>query len=294
MKKIHVIASKSDAMRQYRLEQILLDIPEGILTKSQPQEPIPYNGASLFAEEETILMVEKITADRVKEIAGILKESDSTSFLISTDKCLASLSKVVKEHEGIVESFEGKKSPDIVRDFLASTPLNLSPPAREKIIQHVGESIDEVVPIVRVLSSVFKEELLSAEMVEPFLGGMGTRLIWGLTDAIDSGNVAQALLVLNSVLETSSPHAVIGLLHSHFKRMFYLYTIDKADPLDGSVGKEPYPVIKARRAINKYGKTVPLCYDLVSKAVGDMRGLSRVPPQMIMEILVSRLCAMKG
>lgn len=295
MKRLHAIISKYDAIRQYRLEKVLSLVPSDIVVEAVKGKPVPHNGGSLFADDEVIVLRETITANRLKEVKNIMDESPSTHFVISSDQDLKALRDLVDLHSpnAVREFYGGKKADVVVGGFLDMSGLKLNYRNKQRITHHIGESVEEVVPLVRLLTSLYGAHPTD-ENIEAHLGEMGTRPIWDLTAAIDAGNITRALTVLNSVLKDSSPHAVIGLLNSHFRRMFYLYTLNKAEPLADSSEKETYPVIKAREALRKYGASVPSCYDLVSKASMDMKGLSRVPPHMILEILVSRLCVMRG
>lgn len=293
MTRLTIITGDHPALRDYRLSALIRE-REGAVTSVNKGENIVYTGGSLFADEETIIISEKVLAPRVKEVERILEESPTTSFIISTEKMSSPLTKLCAAFDGEHESLSEKKAADSVRAFLSYVPLNLTAQARERVVEHVGESVDDVLPIVRVLSEVHPpEKQLNVEDVDPYLGERGLRLIWKLTDAIDAGDMQQALMVLNSVLKDSTPHSVVHLIQGHFKRMFYLYTVGVPDPLDESTGKEPYPVVKARRSMSRYGSYIPTCYELVSTAVMDMRGLSSIPNHLIIEILVSRLCSMK-
>lgn len=294
MKRLHVVTGDYSSLRDYHLSLLLAEQADNVTLISK-DEPLSYNGGSLFSDTEILVLNEKILASRVKEVDQTLADSPSTSIVISTDKMSSPLKRLLESQpDSQHDSLSEKKAADTIRTFLTQVPLSLSVPGREMIVEHVGESVDEVIPIIRVLSEIYApDEKLSVENIQPYLGTQGLRLIWRLTDAIDMGNTHEALYVLNSVLRESSPHAVMGLIQAHFKRMFYLSTTGKPDPLEDSGKKESYPVIKARKSMKRYGSYLPTCYSLVSDAVMNMRGLSSIPPHLTIEILVSRLCAMK-
>ena len=122
---------------------------------------------------------------------------------------------------------------------------------------------------------------------------------WDLTDAIDRGDRAAALDLLQRMIGQGERHPfqVLSTLHSHFARMLRLDGADvagekQAAELLGMKGST-FPAKKA------HGPGPPArarphraAVDLLAQADLDLRGGKAWPDHLVLEVLVARLATM--
>lgn len=292
---IKIVVSKVDVYRDYGIERLSENIPEEQQTRILPNGNLDrFGGASLFADEETLILSEDPSADRVKDIA---EASDRGDVILATKTLSSPLKKLSQTHTVEVYDFSDKRAQVNTRNFIRFYGLNLESSAESMIVSHCGESSKLAVGILRSLEFAYgREAFISQADIQAYLGAPGQKIVWSLTETIDSGNVKQSLSVLNNLLEENSPHSLVGLMKAHYQKMFYIYTTGLSSPTANKteLTKPSYPVIKARKALNRYGVNIIMCYELVSQASDDMKGIKRVPPHLVMEVLVSRLASLAG
>lgn len=290
---ITIIASKTDVFRDYGIEKMTADIPDEQKHRINNNGNLnDFGGNSLFAEEETLILSEDPNADRVKAISEAANRGD---VVLATKTLTNPLKKLSQEHKMEVYEFNDKRAQNNTRDFIHFYGLNLEPAAESTIISHVGESSKLAAGILRAIEFRYgRESFVTHADIKEYLGAPGQKIVWTLTETIDSGNVSESLRVLNNLLEENSPHSLVGLMKVHYQKMFYIYTTGLSSPTadESELTKAPYPVIKARKALNRYGANIIACYELVSKASDDMKGIKRIPSHLLMEILVSRLASL--
>ena len=129
-----------------------------------------------------------------------------------------------------------------------------------------------------------------------FLGEAGSVPPWDLTDAVDRGDMAGALATLRRMTGAGGRAApvIVCHLHRHFSRMLQL---DGADVTSGA-GRRPLlgerSAFVAKKALAQGNR---LGSERVAQAIGwlatadlDVKGRSALPTDVVLEILVARLC----
>ena len=135
--------------------------------------------------------------------------------------------------------------------------------------------------------------------IEPFLGDDGGVPPWDLTDAIDRGDRARALELLQRMIGQGERHPfqVLATLHSHVARMLRLDGADvtsekQAAELLGIKGST-FPAKKALGQARKLGHDrIVRMIDLLAEADLDLRGGKAWPDHLVLEVLVARLATM--
>ncbi len=192
---------------------------------------------------------------------------------------------------------KGKGRSMLMNEKLADAPVRLDGAAKAAIAAHLGDDAGRVQAILESLVSAFGEGArLGKHDVVPYLGQASDVPPWDLTDAIDSGNIGVALENLHRMLQGGDRHAlqVMATLHGHYQRALALDGASVGDEkaaaaLLGMKGST-YPAKKALTLSRKLGgHRTARAVQLLAKADLDVRGVSAVPADTVMEVLVARL-----
>mgnify|MGYP001312139827 CR=1 FL=1 len=107
---------------------------------------------------------------------------------------------------------------------LAEAPVLFTPAAKSVIAERLGEDVSRVAGLVGVLEASFPVGTkLGPADIEPFLGEGGAVPPWELTDAIDKGDVADAVAKLQRMLRGDRhPLQLMATLQTHYERILRL------------------------------------------------------------------------
>jgi DNA polymerase-3 subunit delta len=182
-----------------------------------------------------------------------------------------------------------------LHDHLRGAPVKLEPRAADLLAAHVGEDLGRVEGLLGALSAAYGEGArISAEDLAPYLGEAGNVPRYELTDAIDKGEPGRALLVLHRMLEAGglAPVQVLATLHGHFANMLALDGDDVSSERDAAavLGTAPFVAKKALEQSRRLGSAkIGEAIKLIAAADLDVRGVSGLNPEVVVEILVARL-----
>lgn len=180
---------------------------------------------------------------------------------------------------------------------LAASPITLDARAREVVAKHLGEDAGRLGSLVAKLVTAYGPgATVGAEQVEPFLGDAGSVPRWELTDAIDKGDAAAALDKLHRMLDGGGLHPLqlMATLQGWAGRLMRL------DGSGAAGEKQAAEVLgmkgstfPARKALDtsrrlRHDGTVR-AVQLIADADLALRGGQAWPPELVMEVLVSRL-----
>ena len=154
--------------------------------------------------------------------------------------------------------------------------------------------------LLETLSAAYGEGVtVDVDMLEPFLGSQGSVPIFDLTDAIDRGELATALGIIDRMMGPggTSAHVIVASLDSHFSRVARLDGTDIRSGEEAAtlLGVNAFPAKKALDLARKFDTaTISSAIALVADADLDLKGMSGLEPRMIIEILVARLSRLSG
>jgi len=212
------------------------------------------------------------------------------------------LLEAIEQSGGVFEKLttgRGKQAEKWLLEELSATSVNLTGQARKRITDHFGEDRTRVISLLEVLSSVYESAAtLEVEDIEPYLGAAGSVMPWDLTDSIDSGNIRDALDVLKRMLGTDGKHplGVLALLHSHYEKMLRLEGsgLEDEKAVAETLSINAFPAKKILSVSRKLGKNNTFrAIRLIAEADLDLKGKKGWPPELVVEVLVARLAAMR-
>ena len=200
----------------------------------------------------------------------------------------------------VVDTSPGRKVGEWVADHLADAGLKVDNEGCSRLVTWVGDEPSRLLGLIDLLRSTYGAGVkISAAEIEPFLGDDGGVPPWDLTDAIDRGDRAAALELLQRMIGQGDRHPfqVLGTLHSHFARMLRLDGSGvngekEAAELLGLKGST-FPAKKALGQTRRLGhERVVRAIDLLAEADLDLRGGKAWPDHLVLEVLVARLATM--
>ena len=183
-------------------------------------------------------------------------------------------------------------------DRLKKSPIKLDNRAAQRLGEHLGEDISRLGGIIEVLTAAYGEgATVDTEQLEPFLGDAGGVAPWDLTDAVDKGDADTALQLLHRLMHGGDRHplVVLATLHRHYGQMLRLDGAGARNEQDAAnllgLKGSTFPAKKALTQSRRLGSPkVQRAVALLAEADLDLRGQKAWPEELIMEVLVARLC----
>jgi DNA polymerase III subunit delta len=210
------------------------------------------------------------------------------------------LAKVKAAGRVVAAKVDTRQPWDWARERLRRAPVRLDGGAETMLRDHLGEDVSRVVPLIDVLVAAYGEgAALSAEDVEPYLGEAGSVTPWAFTDAIDSGRTDSALDALRRLLGSGERHPleVLAILRTHVQGRLRVDSpairneAEAAEAMGIPGGRSTYPAKKALAAARRWGSEgVAEAVSLVAEAEVNLKGAIEWPPEVVLEVLVARLC----
>jgi DNA polymerase-3 subunit delta len=178
--------------------------------------------------------------------------------------------------------------------------VRLDTEAESLVETHLGQDINRLGAVLEVLSAAYGDGArLSAADVAPYLGEAGSVAPWDLTDAIDAGRTQDALTALHRLLGGADRHplVVLAILHRHVQSMLRIddpairSELQAAQAMGIGKGRSTYPAKKALASARRWGSgRIEQGIGLVADAELDLKGASACPEELVLEVLVARLC----
>ncbi len=190
----------------------------------------------------------------------------------------------------------GRNLGDFVADAVPKAGLRLDRDAQRRIVDWLGDDAGKLPGVLAVLASTYGEgTTLGVADIEPFLGDAGGVPPWDLTDAIDRGDIAEAITTLTRMLRSGRhPMQVMATLHTHFQRILRLdgagvRNEKEAATVLGLKGST-FPAKKALAQSRRLGSSgVRESIRLLARTDLELRGTIDWPNELSMEVLVARL-----
>lgn len=199
-----------------------------------------------------------------------------------------------------VDTSPGRKVGEWVAEHLAESGLKVDAEGRSRLVTWVGDEPSRLLGLIDLLRSTYGSGVkISAAEIEPFLGDDGGVPPWDLTDAIDRGDRASALELLQRMIGQGERHPfqVLSTLHSHFARMLRLDGADVSSEKDAAallgMKGSTFPAKKALGQARRLGhERIVRAVSLLADADLDLRGGKAWPDHLVLEVLVARLATM--
>lgn len=203
----------------------------------------------------------------------------------------------------------GKDAGVWLRDQLGQSSLDFDREAVTAIEDLIGDDSGRVVGILRTLEGALGAGATVTAVDVATYGGTekGGTVPWALDDAIDSGNVAEALNLLPRLIpydgtptdRNGAAFRLMAILHRRYSNMLRLdgagVGSDKqAAALLGMKGST-FPAKKAMQQSRRLGTDkLARAIELLATADMQLRGTVDWPPELVMEVLVARLASLSG
>lgn len=265
--------------------------------------------SSLFGDERVVVLrgIHDATVDQLRPLLEYLLEPIETNHLVLTasGKLAKSTTDALKKAGATTFSTSPpRQKHDVVtwfQEHLTEAGLKLDPGALSIAVAWLGQDQARLPSLIEVLMSTYGTgKKLTAEDIEPFLGVRGNVPIWDLTDAISASNPANAIAVLHRMVGSgeSHPMQIISSLSTHYTKLLRLDGLDSPAKEDvfAIVGtKSDYMANKTVALSRTMGsKNIASAIVLLARADVDLRGGKDLSDQLILEILVARLCRLSG
>ena len=180
---------------------------------------------------------------------------------------------------------------------MKDAPVTVDAAAGALLAEHLGEDVGRVTSLLEALALSYGDGArIGVAELEPFLGDAGGVAPWDLTDAIDKGESEHALVLLHRLLSGGDgrhPLVIMSTLHRHFAAMLRLDGAAVRGEAEAAalLGVAPYPAKKALTQARKLGSAaIADAVVLLADADLDLRGDSEWPDELVLEVLVARLC----
>ena len=243
-------------------------------------------------------------ADRL--VAYLGAPSDTSSLVIGTTASVpARLLDAVRKAGKLVDAAapSGRARGQWFTARLREASVRFDPAAATALADHLGEDVGRLAGILSALEAAYGpgpggEEgpaTIGVDDLEPFLGLAGAVAPWDLTDAIDRGDVGEALKALGRLVDGGARHplAVLATLHRHYGAILRLDGSDVTSDAEAAslLGiRSTFPAAKARSQAARLGREgVGRAVTLLADADLDLRGRTALPDQAVLEVLVARL-----
>ena len=216
-------------------------------------------------------------------------------------KAATKLVAAIKAHGHVVgTAVTARAAPGWVRERVGRAGLRLDNEASALVATHLGEDLGRLPSLLEVLAAAYGPGArLGAGDVEPYLGPAGGVAPWDLTDAIDAGDNDKAITTLHRLLEGGERHplVVLAILARHVQAWLRVDSpaisgeAAAAEALGIGAGRSTFPARKALDAASRIGSAgIAEAVGLVADAELDLKGAQEWPPELVLEVLVARLC----
>lgn len=186
-----------------------------------------------------------------------------------------------------------------VIEKIRESPVKLDNHAAQRLAEHLGEDVSRLGGILEVLHAAFADQdaPIEAGQLDPFLGEAGGVAPWDLTDAVDKGDAPTALALLHRLIKGGDRHplVVMATLHRHYGQMLRLDGAGARDEKQAAqvlgLKGSTFPAKKALTAARRLGSPkIRRAIGLLAEADLDLRGQKNWSEELVMEVLIARLC----
>jgi DNA polymerase III subunit delta len=195
---------------------------------------------------------------------------------------------------------ESRDSKEWVKRRIHEGPVHLDGGAEALVGAHLGDDLGRLGALMGVLAAAYGEGAsIDVSDLQPYLGEGGGVAPWDLTDAVDNGRTEVALSLLHRLLGAGDRHplVVLAIVERHLSSIVRVdgpgitSEAQAAVALGIAPGRSTYPAKKALTAARRLGsERVAELIGLVAEAEIALKGGSTWSPELVLEVLVARLC----
>jgi len=201
---------------------------------------------------------------------------------------------------------KGKAASGWLRDQISASTLRFDRGAMAAVEILLGEDRNRIVGLLRTLEGALGAGAAVSEAdISTFGGQQGSVVPWDLDDAIDKGDVAQAIALVHRIIPlTNNPSernsAAFRLLATLSRRYSNMLRLDGAGARSekdaaamlGMKGST-FPAKKVLAQSRRLGsEAISKAVHLLAEADLSLRGTVDFPPELVMELLVARLASL--
>lgn len=246
-----------------------------------------------------------LTADDGARIAQYLDDQLDTTDLVlvggggTVPQKLVAAVKAKGQIRDAAAPRQAKDRTSWIVEKVRQSPVKLDNRAAQRLAEHLGEDVSRLGGILEVLHAAFagQDTPINPDQLDPFLGEAGGVAPWDLTDAVDKGDHTTALQHLHRLMNGGDRHplVVMATLHRHYAQMLRLDGAGARDEKQAAqllgLKGSTFPAKKALTQTRKLGTPkVRRAIALLAEADLDLRGQKSWPEELVMEVLVARLC----
>ena len=261
--------------------------------------------APLLSDRRVVVVrdVARFSTEALAPLLSYLEEPVPTTALVLTavgGRVAPRLAAAVKAHGHVRSTAIGRDTRAWVRDRLRRSGLRFDREAEDRVEAHLGSDLSRLPGVLDVLVAAYGEGArIGAGEVAPYLGEAGSVAPWDLTDAVDAGASDRALEHLHRLLAAGERHplVVLAILHRHVANLLRVDNpaitseVAAASALGIPKGRSTFPAKKALQSARRYGSAgIADAIGLVAQAELDLKGATDLPGNLVLEILVARLC----
>ncbi len=260
-----------------------------------------------FLGDRRVVVVRDLGSRPAEALAPLVDYLDdpmpTTSLVLAAgaDKLPPKLVAAVKARGRVVSAAgPGRDPANWVHQRVAQSQVRMDRDAEGRLAQHLGEDVSRLGALLEVLAAAYGEGArIDSDMLDPYLGEAGGVAPWDLTDAIDAGDADKALNVLHRMLGAGGRHPLVVLagLHRHVSSMLKVEDPsirsegEAARVLGIAEGRSTFPAKKALAGARRLGPDgTAEAVGLVADAEVALKGGIDWPPELVLEVLVARLC----
>lgn len=153
--------------------------------------------------------------------------------MVSRAKAPPALAKLVQRSGGLLRHLEVRRQ-DLTRWVVErgrARGVHLSGPAAAALVETVGEDLAALDQSVEQLASAFPATAVSPDQVRSQFRGLAEGRVWDLCDRAFEGRLADALLVLRSLLEArEDPLLILGGMASRLRDLLRVKSLPERMP----------------------------------------------------------------
>ncbi len=242
----------------------------------------------------------RFKADEIEPLIGYLADPMQSTSLVLVGGGGAfpqRLTKAVKEKGHVIDASvpAGKGRGIWFTEQLKNGPVRLDRRAADLVDDSLGDDLGRLTGLLDALAAAYGEgATIDVDQLEPFLGAQGAATPWALTDAIDGGDTAEALVQLRRMLEGGQRHplVVMATLSRHVTSLLRIDGSGVSSEAEAAalLSMAPFPAKKVMSQAKKLGSAkIARAVQLVGEADVDLRGARAWSSEMILEVLVARL-----